>query len=229
MASPPTANPILLANRGAQQGAIGRILLAELAAEVDNRGIMPTAPLPLPDGRVPEPQLFRFGLKQMFFMLSLAGVLCGLLVGAEGSWRLVIGLAVLLVGAHVLGNLFGTRLRDTSGDVVRWRAQQSGADLPVATDQPIELAKLDLPPSTPLASRQRVARWTAWFVGGGTVAGLIFGGTTIALTVGSQIGWAGWAIGTISCGVLGAWAAFLASTFSSVARHAWRHANERSR
>jgi hypothetical protein len=191
---------------------------------------MSTTPLPLPAGCAREPHLFRFGLKQMFYMLSLAGVLCGLLVGTGDSWPLIIGLAVLLVGAHVLGNWLGTRLRDTSAEVLQWRAEQSGLgpDDPVAIGQPVELANLDLPPSTPLGSRQKVARWTVWFVTAGTIGGLIAGGTIIALTIGPRIEWAGWAVGTISCGVLSAWAAFLASTFSSIARHAWRHANQRS-
>jgi hypothetical protein len=192
---------------------------------------MSTTTLPLPAGRTRQPHLFRFGLKQMFYMVSLVGVLCSLSVVAGGSWPLIIGLAMLLVGAHVLGNWLGTRLRDTSEEVLQWRAEQSGLgpDDPVATGQPVELAKLDLPPSTPLGSRQKVARWTAWFVTAGTIGGLIAGSTIIALTIGPRIEWAGWAVGTISCGVLGAWAAFLASTFSSIARHAWRHANQRSR
>jgi len=191
---------------------------------------MSASPLPSPTNRSREPHLLRFGLKQMFFMLSLAGVLCALLVGTEGSWPMIIGLAVLLVGAHVLGNLLGTRLRDTSHDVMQWRTQQLGveADSPKTTGQPIELAKLKLPPSTPLASHDRVAHGTAWFVSAGTVIGIILGGTVIRMTIGQRIEWAGWAVGTISCGVLGAWAAFLASTFSSIARHAWRHAKERS-
>ena len=191
---------------------------------------MSTTPLPLSANRRREPHLLRFGMKQMFFMLSLASVLCALLVGADGSWSLMIGGAVLLVGAHVMGTLLGTRLRDTSGEVLQWRALQPGAapDPPMATGQPIELAKLNLPPGTPLASHERVAHWTARFVGGGLVSGLIFGGTVIALTIGPRIEWAGWVVGTFSCGVLGAWAAFLASTFGSIARHAWRHASERS-
>ncbi len=178
-----------------------------------------------------EPQLLRFRLRQMFFMVTLVSVLCALLVGTEGPWPWLISLAALLVAAHVLGNLLGTRLRDTSREVVAWRALQPGLlpDLPVATGQPIELAKLNLPPGTPLASRERVARGTAWFVAGGLALGLIAGCTTIALTIGPRIEWAGWVVGTISCGVLGAWAAFSASTFSSIARHAWRHANERSK
>ena len=190
---------------------------------------MSTTPLPLSARGRREPHLLRFGLRQMFFMLSLASVLCGLLVGADGPWSLMIGGLVLLVGAHVLGNLLGTRLRDTSEEVLQWRAMQPGAapDHPVATGQPIELAKLNLPPGTPLANRERVAHWTAQFVGGGLVSGLIFGGTVIALTIGPRIEWAGWVVGTISCGVLGAWAAFLASTFSCIAHHAWRHASDR--
>lgn len=191
---------------------------------------MSPTPLPLSVKSRREPHLLRFGLKQMFIMLSLASVFCWSLVGTEGPWPLLIVLAVLLAGAHVLGNLLGTRLRDTSEEVLQWRAQQPGAapDQPVAIGQPVELATLDLPPSTPLASHERITHWTAWFVGAGLICGLIFGGTVIALTIGPRIEWAGWVIGTISCGVLGAWAAFLASTFSTIARHAWRHANERS-
>ena len=164
-------------------------------------------------------------------MISLAGVLCGLVFGTEGSWPVIIGLAALLIGAHVLGNLLGTRLRDTSHDVMQWRTQQLGveADSPITTGRPVELAKLNLPPSTPLASHERIARGTTWFVIAGTLIGIILGGTVIGMTIGQRIEWAGWAVGTISCGVLGAWAAFLASTFSSIARHAWRHANQRSR
>jgi len=188
--------------------------------------------LPPPVARLSrrEPQLLRFRLRQMFYMVTLASVLCALLVGTEGPWPWLISLAALLAAAHVLGNLLGTRLRDTSQEIVAWRALQPelDPDLPVATGLPIELAKLNLPPGTPLASHERIARGTAWFVAGGLALGLVAGSMAIALTIGPRIEWAGWVVGTISCGVLGAWAAFLASSFSSIARHAWRHANERS-
>ena len=194
---------------------------------------MSTSSLQTPAATLPrrEPQLLRFRLRQMFFMVTLASVLCGLLVATEGPWPMMIGVAALLVAAHVLGNLVGTRLRDTSHEVIAWRALQPGLDpdRPVATGEPIELAKLNLPPGSPLAGHDRIARWTAWFVAGGLAIGLVAGCTGIALTIGPRIEWAGWVVGTISCGVLGAWAAFLASTFSSIARHAWRHAHERSK
>lgn len=178
-----------------------------------------------------EPQLFRFRLRQMFLLIALASVFCAALVGTSGPWPLLICLAVLLVAAHVLGNLIGTRLRDTSYEVVAWRASQPGLDPdhPVATSAPVELEKLGLPSGTPLAGHERVAHWTAWFVAGGLTFGLVAGCTAIALTIGPRIEWAGWIVGTISCGVLGAWAAFLTSTFSSIARHAWRHAHERGK
>lgn len=167
----------------------------------------------------------------MFLMVAVASALCALLVATDGPWPWLIGLAALLVAGHVLGNLLGTRLRDTSHEVVAWRALQEGLDPdhPVATGQPIEWGKLNLPPGTPLASHERIAHCTAWFVAGGLALGLVAGCVAIALTIGPRVEWAGWVVSTISCGVLGAWAAFLASTFGSIARHAWRHANERSK
>lgn len=178
-----------------------------------------------------EPQLLRFRLRQMFLMVALVSVVCYALVGAQGPWPLVILITVLLVAAHVLGNLIGTRLRDTSHEVVTWRATQPGLDpdRPVKTDLPLAAAKLTLPPATPLASRERVAHWTIWYVVGGLTLGVLSGVVGIALTTGPRIEWAGWVVVAISCGVLGAWAAFLASTFSSITRHAWRHAHGRSK
>ena len=175
-----------------------------------------------------EPQLLRFRLRQLFLIVTLLSVLCGLLVTSEGPWPIVIGLGALLVAAHVLGVLIGTRLRDTSLEVRRWRAAQPllDADLPVASRQPVELHKLDLPPKTPLAGYASANLWITRLVVAGALSGGIVGGSVIALSAGARISWAGWSVGTISCAVLGAWLAFLASSFSAIARHAWRHANE---
>ena len=86
-----------------------------------------------------------------------------------------------------------------------------------------------MPPATPLADHGSVSNWLFWFVAGGALLGTLVGGLAIALTIGPRIGWPGWAVGTISCGVLGSWAAFLASSFSSIARNAWRHAHEKGK
>ena len=178
-----------------------------------------------------EPHLLRFGLRQVFVVVTLLSVLCALLVQAKGAWPLIIGVATVLIAAHVFGTLIGTRLRDTSQDVVAWRAAQPGFDddLPRTEPLPVEDVKSLLPPPTPLADYGRAGNWLIWFVLGGVLTGTIVGGAILGLTIGGRIGWAGWVVGALSCGVLGAWAAFLASSFSTIARHAWRHAHEKGK
>ena len=186
---------------------------------------------PSPDvSKSREPQLLRFHLRHLFIMVTLFSVLCAVLVTAEGPWPLVVVSAVFLVGAHVLGNLIGTRLRDSSREVSHWLSSQPEGhkELPRVTTRPLDQVKADLPPSTPLASKQRVARWTYWFVGMGASIGLIAGGAAVGSLSSHEMTWAGWLVGVISAGILGAWIAFLASTFSAIARHAWRHADEGS-
>lgn len=176
---------------------------------------------------VREPQLLRFRLRQMFLGVTLLSLLCALLVTTEGPWPLVIGVGTLLVGAHVVGNLIGTRLRDTSQQVRDWRSLQPGfvADDPLVTD-PTDMDRLLLPPETPLAEFGESKRWIVWTAGAGAIVGAILGGTLLAVTIGWRIGWGGWTVGTISSAVLGTWAAFLASSFGSIARHTVRHAHK---
>ena len=134
-----------------------------------------------------------------------------------------------MVAAHVLGNLIGTRLRDTSDEVVRWRISdpRQAPDRPLMTPQPCDLATLPLPPETNLANFGRLVRGMKWFLLAGLLVGLVLGGTVLAFTIGHRIGWAGWAVGTISGAVLGTWLAFLAVSFTTIARDALRQAHGR--
>ena len=70
----------------------------------------------------PAPQLFRFGLRQLFAAVTLSTLLAALMATLPGAWPWVIGGVVAMVGAHVFGTLIGTRLRDTSRDVQLWRS-----------------------------------------------------------------------------------------------------------
>ena len=160
--------------------------------------------------------------------VALLSVLCTLLVRTDGPIPLIIIVATLLIAAHVFGTLVGNRLRDTSADVRRWREAHPKLDddAPRAEAELSEASKAVLPPTTPLANHGRVSNWLVWFIVGGAVLSMILGGTLLWLTIGERIGWAGWIVGTISCGVLGTWTAFLASSFSTIARHAWRHARD---
>ncbi len=179
----------------------------------------------------PEPQLLRFHLRHLFLVVTLVSIFCAAMVATQGPWPLVICGGVLLVGAHVLGNLIGTRLKDSSEDVDQWLLTQPGHqhEIPRITTRPLAEVKSSLPPSTPLARSDRIAQWTFWFVVGGSLLGLAGGIVGLALVFGTSAGWGGWIVGALSSGVLGAWLAFLASTFGSIARHAWRHADQGSK
>jgi len=178
-----------------------------------------------------EPHLLRFGLRQLFVIFTLAGVFSALLVKTDGPWPLVIGVTAVLIGAHLFAALVGNRLRDTSQDVIAWRVAKEGVDddQPQAEQHPSAAARTQLPPTTPLANRGKVTHWLIWFILGGAVLGTVLGGAILALSIGERIGWAGFVVGAISCGVLGTWMAFLASSFGSIARHAWRDAHERGK
>lgn len=205
-------------------------MLWDLACERIMRG-MSASPLPF-SARPDQPQLFRFGLRQMLCFVALLSGLCTLLVITGGPWSLAIAGGALLVAAHVLGNLIGTRLRDSSADIVRLRANDPSfdSDFPQTITQRCEFGRLKLPPGTPLADYGPVVGpRLLWFVVAGAAVGATAGGAAIARMIGLQAGWAGWTVGTISCAVLGTWLAFLASSFGSIARHAWRHASEKGR
>lgn len=176
-----------------------------------------------------EPHLLKFQLRQMFLGITLLSLLCALIAKTEGPWPWVIVISALMVAAHVLGNLIGTRLRDTSDEVIRWRSSDPryGPDNPNMTPQPCDFANLSLPAETNLANFGRMVRGMKWFLLAGLLVGLVLGGTVLALTIGHRIGWAGWAVGTISGAVLGTWLAFLAVSFTTIARDALRQAHGR--
>ncbi len=178
--------------------------------------------------RLREPHLLKFRLRQMFLVVTLLSVLSALVAMTNGPWQWLIVFTALMVAAHVLGNLIGTRLRDTSGEVIRWRSADSrqAPDHPHTTS-PSDLASLPLPPNTNLANFGRLVRGLKWFLLGGLTLGFILGITVLALTIGHRIGWAGWVVGTISGAVLGTWLAFLAVSFTTIARDAWRQAHGR--
>ena len=85
-----------------------------------------------------EPQLFRFGLRRLFLLVTLLGILLTLLVSTSGPWPLVISMVSLLVAAHVLGALLGPgcairRLKFAAGGP---SILSLGSDQLMTTDQP---------------------------------------------------------------------------------------------
>ena len=178
---------------------------------------------------VREPNLLRFGLRQLFLFVSAAAALCAVLAGSGLAWRIVIGSFAALAAAHVFGTMVGTRLRDTSADVQRWKATRPGGDRddPIATPPPFRLADLSLPAESPLALYQPAGRRRAFVVG--MALGLAAGAAGIHWGVGKDVTWPELALGSVSCGVIGAWIAMLGTSFWTIARHTWRDASAEDR
>lgn len=63
---------------------------------------------------LPAPQ---FSLKLLFLMLSLVAVLAAAFHYFRGTGLAVVGLVFAVVGAHVLGNSLGVRLRDSASPI----------------------------------------------------------------------------------------------------------------
>lgn len=203
--------------------ARGAALAGSFAPE-DNCSM--STPLESPAPR--EPHLLKFRLRQMFLVVTLFSLLFALVAATEGPWPWVIVISTLMVAAHVLGNLIGTRLRDTSESVVLWRKsdpRQTSDDPSIGRSE--DFANHPPLPETNLRNFGRIIRGLRWYLLGGFTVGLILGATLLVLTIGHRIGWAGWIVGAISGGVLGIWLTFLTVSFTTIARDAWRQADGR--
>jgi hypothetical protein len=173
-----------------------------------------------------EPQILHFGLRQWFYFISGVAILCALLARLETVGALLVLSIVGLVAAHIVGTFLGTRLRDTSAEVARWKARPGSPDVdtPVAVPQPVSLSELQLPETTTLAGQGRGVWRTRLAAAIGALVGLACGAAAISQFAGPDVTAAGVALGAVSCGVIGAWMALLASNFWAIAREAWRHA-----
>jgi hypothetical protein len=173
-----------------------------------------------------EPNLMRFGLRQLFFLFSAATILTALLARMGGVWPYVTVSVLLLVAAHVFSTFLGTRLRDTSREVQLWKGRPGTADPdePVAPRQPVCLADLDLR-APPLASHEKIGRWRRCSVAAGAIGGAVLGMAGIYAAAGDDVTGPGLALGAVSCGVIGSWASLLGVNFYSIVRHALRQAS----
>jgi len=184
-----------------------------------------TAPEPTPPGATlsPEPQLpiLRFGLRQLFWFLTLACLVLASVVAAPtpGVARLAVLLVVLVVGLHVVATALGSRLREHADERLAWQAARDTATekafrsrAPVATSR------------SPWHQRSQPMRWRWWLVGAGAAAGGIAG--TVVFLSGDKLAPspAAIAFGAISMAVVGGWFAFLGSHFWVMLRHGWRDA-----
>lgn len=191
----------------------------------------PLGPATPPETGSPEPcphapQLLRFGLRQLLIVVTLSTVLAAVMAKLGGIWPWVIGGCAAMIAAHVLGTLLGTRLRDTSHDVQKWRAAADPGepDLPrISTNRH---AAGGLARTTSLAERHTAPLRDRAALAAGVAAGFLLGAVAIWFAWGDRVSWIAVLVGAASSGVLGGWIALVATSFTAIARQAIRHAHE---
>ncbi len=156
----------------------------------------------------------QFSLRTLLIVVTLLGGLFALMVAIGAMWSAILGLFLILVAAHVIGNALGTALRD-----------QSDQELP-----PISVARESAPaqsnvtPGKQLTEKTALSEVTRTMTVLGAIIGAILGGAALSLVMWDHIIWAGMGLGVFSAGVIGGFAGFLGSSFITIARGALREA-----
>ena len=170
-----------------------------------------------------EPQLpiFRFGLRQLFWFLTVVCLVLTSVVAAPrpGIAPLAVLLAVLVVVFHVVGTALGSRLRERSDEQIAWEsAHKPATERPSAAKLPAMSAR------SPWHERGQPIRWRWGLIGTGAAIGGILG-TVVFLRVDALApSLSGVVFGAFSMAVVGGWMAFLGSNFWVMLRRGWRDA-----
>jgi hypothetical protein len=162
----------------------------------------------------------RFSLRALLLCMAALGCLFAIMSAVGLVWSAVILLFLSLVAAHVLGNSFGTRLRDqASREIALKRAAQPR--------EPPDVIRLNVDAPRQLTERARLNRVTLVTSAGGALVGAEFGGAGLA-AIYPQAPLGAVVLGVVSSAVLGGFAGFLASSFLSVVRQALAEAHRGS-
>lgn len=180
---------------------------------------MATATSPITDRR-PSLKPPQFRLRTLMWTVAVICVLLAAMKTAGPTASLILGLLVLAVIAHVMGNALGTRLRENG-------------DRPLPEDGQIDATfsifhrkarRGDYAPATRLRDRVSLGRAVFVIIAVGALIGAASGGGVLA--------WANWeratilniAMGTFASAVLGGFLGFVSSSFIEVAFGALSHA-----
>jgi uncharacterized protein YcfJ len=155
----------------------------------------------------------------LLLWVTLLCVLLGLVVSVPLGLAVVIVCVAVLIGAHVVGNALGTRLRDQAAT----RPRETTAASPPSIDSLIRPVAAALP-VTSLRNKQRLSRTTPVVATVAAVAGAIVGGILLAWFNSPRGTLAGLVVGGLSCGFLGGFVGFLAGSFLEIFGPAWTEA-----
>jgi hypothetical protein len=171
-----------------------------------------------PDLLVPGLSPPRYSLRTLLVVVTLCGCLFGVMATVGMFYSAMLALFLSLVGAHVVGNSLGTKLRDqTTQQIDAARAARPPAP---AMSLPRDLAN----PPRRLTERARLHRITLVMGIGGAMLGGELGGVGLSATY-PEAPISAVALGVVSSATLGAFVGFLTSSFLSVVRQALAEAH----
>src|SRR4029077_21209508 len=122
-------------------------------------------------------------------------------------------LAIAVVALHLMSTAVGSHLR---AEADKNTAVFKPSDVSVAL-----ASKATEASRSPLRTHGLSMRWLRLLVATGAVIGGSLGAVLLELTNGSRTTSVGIAVGALSMAVLGAWCAFLGSSFSAILRRGW--------
>ncbi|HVA45741.1 MAG TPA: hypothetical protein VNH11_05080 [Pirellulales bacterium] len=161
----------------------------------------------------------QFRLRTMLYLVAVASGLLALMQLIGAVWSSVLVALLLLGGAHVSANFWGTR-------VAPWASHRART-----ADEPVSSAAPDRP-ITPMVGPARLSESCrpGWPMLVATGVGALVGGSlgSVALVMLSleRAGYCGVIVGTISAAAVGGFLGFLASSFAEIAFRAWKEAIE---
>lgn len=160
----------------------------------------------------------QFTSRTMFVVVAGCALLFAVIHAVGPLWGTAIVWLLLLVAAHVAGNLHGAHRRSSGPNDV-----SSNSESPPAQARPVAIEAVCAP-----ATRLRHSKGFGWALFISTVAMALlgwFGGTIVLLTV-MRAGAGGVVLGGLSTGVLGGFLGFVAGSFTMVATRAFREASQ---
>lgn len=156
----------------------------------------------------------QFSLRTLLIAVTLCGGLFAVMLAIGAMWSAILGLFLILVAAHVIGNALGTTLRDQSDRSLPLESPPRG----VAPPSP------NVEPGKQLTQKIALAEITRTMTIVGFIVGALLGAAAMLVVMWEHINWGGLALGVCSAGVLGGFAGFLGSSFVTIARGALREA-----
>jgi hypothetical protein len=175
-----------------------------------------------PDDDLP---LFRFRLRHLLAFVTFACLLLAAMVIWQGITALVLLLATLVIGFHLLSTALGSQLRVHANRIQHRDLPEYLSQVPRMALDTIQSNQPSKPTRSPWHERRSTPLpWLPKLVVSASFLGGILGAILLDGAVGDHTSAAGVAVGSVSMAVVAGWIAFVGYSFYGVFRHGLRDA-----